>query len=323
MAFMSTPQGRPKSFSMKNYPHVEAVSHILDSKGCAHAIVNTQNLEPEGIRRRYADNLMMTLGAGRIDIGDVQAVWWRLKPTSMPTDSVRDLYDHYFLNREWNHFFDFLFDEREILQINRRGTASYSGNKHVQLCVAMECGFAVPRTLITNDADQVLAFMSEFGGKHYIFKTLNPYMPPTGEITFTSLVDEHTLEMRRAELALAPGIFQEFVEKAFELRVTVVGEEVFAARIKSNFSAECQIDWRRDQLNDIFDCWEAGDDLREKLLNVHRRLGLIFAAYDIVVDKAGNHVFLEANPTGQWLFIENRLGFPIASRIADALATSG
>ena len=309
-------------FGQRADPHVEIVSRILDSKDCEHAVVDTLNIEAEGIRKTGAANVTMTLGPGRIDLGNVRAVWWRLKPTPMPTSSAADLYDHYFVNREWNHFFDFLFEEKDVFQINPRANANYSGNKHLQLRIATECGFAIPRTLVTNSADEALAFISQLGRKRCIYKTLSPYMPPTGKITFTTVIDKATIEMRRADLALAPGIFQEFVEKAFELRVTVVGEEMFAARVNSNYSEESRIDWRRDQVNDIFEVWEVGDSLRQKLLRVHRRLGLIFAAYDMIIDTAGNEVFLEANPSGQWLFIENKLGFPIASRIAEALATA-
>ena len=58
----------------------------------------------------------------------------------------------------------------------------------------------------------------------------------------------------------------------------------------------------------------------ERLLALHRKLGLYFAAYDFIVNEVGDPVFLDANPTGQWMWLERRLDLPISERIAAALA---
>ncbi|MDP9794725.1 D-alanine-D-alanine ligase-like ATP-grasp enzyme [Catenuloplanes nepalensis] len=46
---------------------------------------------------------------------------------------------------------------------------------------------------------------------------------------------------------------------------------------------------------------------------------LRFAALDFIVTPDGDHVFLEANPNGQWAWIEDETGLPIAAAVADAL----
>lgn len=46
---------------------------------------------------------------------------------------------------------------------------------------------------------------------------------------------------------------------------------------------------------------------------------LRFAAIDMIVTPEGDHVFLEANPNGQWAWIEDETGLPIAAAMADAL----
>ena len=51
-----------------------------------------------------------------------------------------------------------------------------------------------------------------------------------------------------------------------------------------------------------------------------RRLGLRFGAIDMVQTPSGEHVFLEINPNGQWLWIERATGLPIANAIARLLA---
>ena len=40
-------------------------------------------------------------------------------------------------------------------------------------------------------------------------------------------------------------------------------------------------------------------------------------ALDFIRTPHGAYVFLEVNPNGQWLWLEDRLGFPISQRVAD------
>ena len=48
-------------------------------------------------------------------------------------------------------------------------------------------------------------------------------------------------------------------------------------------------------------------------------LGLVFGAIDMICTPAGEHVFLEVNPGGEWGMLERDLGLPIADAIARAL----
>jgi hypothetical protein len=50
-----------------------------------------------------------------------------------------------------------------------------------------------------------------------------------------------------------------------------------------------------------------------------RAFGLNFGCFDILVTKAGEPVFLEMNPNGQWLWVENMTGLPIGQAIAHQL----
>ncbi len=50
----------------------------------------------------------------------------------------------------------------------------------------------------------------------------------------------------------------------------------------------------------------------EGMLALMRRLGLEYGAADFRATPDGEHVFLEVNPAGQFLFIENAIGLKIA-----------
>jgi hypothetical protein len=50
-----------------------------------------------------------------------------------------------------------------------------------------------------------------------------------------------------------------------------------------------------------------------------RRLGIVFGCFDIVVTPAGEHVFLEVNEMGQFLFVEHYAGIPLLDAFSSFL----
>ncbi|GAA4681671.1 hypothetical protein GCM10023324_39720 [Streptomyces youssoufiensis] len=51
-----------------------------------------------------------------------------------------------------------------------------------------------------------------------------------------------------------------------------------------------------------------------------KRFRLNFGAFDFAVTPSGDWVMFECNPSGEWSWIQNRTGLPIAAGIADLLA---
>ena len=69
----------------------------------------------------------------------------------------------------------------------------------------------------------------------------------------------------------------------------------------------------------------AEDRGNHHLLGFHiqlvEQLGLCYGAIDMVVTPDGRYVFLEINPNGQYLWIEEETGLPISDAICDLLMT--
>lgn len=121
-------------------------------------------------------------------------------------------------------------------------------------------------------------------------------------------------------LPAAPVIVQEYVSKKLELRITVVGSHVFPCAIYSQEGAEAsRVDWRNDTDALRHEAYALPAEVEEKCLALIRRLGLQFGAIDMIVTPQNEYMFLENNANGQWLWVRNKAGLPIAEALANLL----
>jgi len=115
-------------------------------------------------------------------------------------------------------------------------------------------------------------------------------------------------------------VFQEYIPKALELRISIVGHQVFAAAIYSQMTERTKHDWRRYDLEKTpHAVYILPAGVERACIDIVQHYGLAFAAIDMVVTPQGDFVFLELNPNGQWLWIERLTGQPISDAIADML----
>lgn len=84
-------------------------------------------------------------------------------------------------------------------------------------------------------------------------------------------------------------------------------------------SEAAHVDWRSDYHSISYSVIETPCSVSSGVAMLLDSLGLRFAALDFIVDPEGQWWFLECNPNGQWAWIEEETGFPIASALADAL----
>ncbi len=195
-------------------------------------------------------------------------------------------------------------------------------HKELQIRRAVDLGLHVPNTLFTNDPDEVRRFFREHDGQ-VITKMQSSfaiYRSGEEQVVFTNAMSEDDLEGLE-NIRYAPMIFQSLVPKAFELRATVVGKQVFTASIDSQRAKATTIDWRRDGVGLIED-WQPYDlpkPIEARLLALTEMFGLNYAAADFIVTEDGRHVFLEINAGGEWFWLQRQPGLPIAEAIADTL----
>ncbi|HYP28509.1 MAG TPA: MvdC family ATP-grasp ribosomal peptide maturase [Blastocatellia bacterium] len=272
-------------------------------------------LEPDGL-----GHFISYLGE-ELDSGRVRAVWAR-KMWSPRMDESLDPQYHQMCMRESSvmlrGFLDGLFDVRWVNHPDRDHEAE---NKLRQLRLARDAGLSIPRTLNTNDPARVREFFDEVGGS-MVAKLLRPLSTSMGAapyFVYTSEVREEDLD-DAGLLRHCPMLFQEKIEKEFELRVAYVDGEFFAGAIDAKDSGKGQVDWRLSEPGECL--WTRGEvpsGVAAALRALMSRLGLVYGAIDLIMTPRGEHVFLEVNPGGEWGMLERDLDLPISDAIARAL----
>jgi len=140
--------------------------------------------------------------------------------------------------------------------------------------------------------------------------------PEGNRAIFTSIVGPGDIEDLDG-LALAPTTFQAFVDKVSDIRVTVIAGEVFAAEILSQEDKSSQVDWRAtDDPHLAHRIHKLPNEIADLCRRLVINLGLSFGAIDLALKSDGSYIFLEINPNGEWVWLEDQLGFPISDRIA-------
>lgn len=221
---------------------------------------------------------------------------------------------------EWGAIARTIWNAMHDRWLNSPFTILRAEDKPRQLALARRVGLTLPATLITNDFDEALHFQTD---RTCIAKPIRHALieqdDGDGRLIYTSDIDR-LCEADRAAFSHVPIILQEKIEKLEDIRVTIVGKAVFAVAIESQTHVETRTDWRRGSRTDLKHTpFELPSDIAARCLELMKVLGLRFAAIDFVRDRAGELVFLEANPNGQWAWVEQVTGIPICAAIVDVL----
>lgn len=270
-----------------------------------------------------------TVKGRRIDLDDVSAVWYRRLASPRLDEQISDAEARRFALGESRAFLRGLWN---ILQdrfwMNALTANEVAGSKPLQLAVAQNVGLTIPRTLITNKPSDVAAFVQRSEGP-VIYKPLESFATdpsPDGAIpakcVYTNIITSSHLNSFGAQVRLSPCLFQEYVPKQVELRITIIGDEFLTAAIDSQASEKSRVDWRRYDLERTpYQPYQLSEVNKQKLSALMKELGLVYGAIDCVVRPDGEMVFLEVNPGGQWLWIEELTQLPIGLTIARFLAS--
>ena len=212
--------------------------------------------------------------------------------------------------------------EYKLFSLNSYSMNRRSSIKEDQLRVAAELGMRIPDTCITNDTERAKLFIKKHPNG-VVTKMQHPFSvikEGVENVVYTNEVSEDDFGKMEG-LGLCPMKFQEKIEKQLELRITIVGEEVFSAALDSQVNEGGKVDWRKVGLETVKN-WvpcEIPDDLKEKLLALHRFFNLNYGAADVILTPENEYVFLETNPGGEFFWLDRLIDFKISNQIAKVL----
>jgi hypothetical protein len=275
---------------------------LWGTPGLAGDSTATLEMDGEGVR--------WTVGKHRFGPGDFDTVWLRrLSNIGIPGWVAET--DRRYAVVENHRFFHALWTalSPDIRWIHSPAVMARGSNKIEQLLAARKHGLRHPATLMGNDPDAIRSFVArgDAAGSGAIYKAFGSMGWIDGDQTvgaFTQrLRPEHLVD--DDVLAVTPGIYQERVPKAYELRVTFFGSRVHTVRIDSQSHATGIEDWRNmSGLHAHLVPHVLPADIESRCRLVMSDLGLETACFDFIVTPSGEHVFLELNQQGQFLWIE-------------------
>jgi len=259
------------------------------------------------------------------DLDALTGVWYR-RPTGFAFDDRMGEAELQFARNEAMLGVGGILRSTDCLWMNRPDLDSVAELKPYQLALATRLGIRVPRTLITNDPDEVSALLRDSHGP-VVYKALTggvfhyPGAFPSGLLT--SVVGaEITEHLSRVTHTMCQ--FQEYVEKDHEVRLTVIGNTYVPVRIRSQDSETTSVDWRGNTGPMLYGDYEPiPEDLVKRVQLLLEELGIVYAAVDFIVTPEGEYVFLECNPNGQFMWMQHELGIRFDQLVADTLTAGG
>ncbi len=336
-------------------PNVDAVISILEKRHIHWFRFNTETFPLVSriqLRCDTSGDYFSTISVDNkyVDTREVTAVWNRRVGGFVLPEGLSEQ-DKGFVRSECVALVSSVYTSLTCPWVNPVYSEHMSGPKSYQLVVATELGISVPRTLVTNDPSAAIDFFDH--NPKTLFKVVSGVSQITEPIfsqqlqttysdkfalspepanqrrssrrtVFSRILTPERLE-KVASIAGCPVVFQQYVEKSLELRITIVGNDIFAAEIHSQELEETKVDFRRmdfapgHRTVPTHRVHILPSDIATKLLLLMKRLDLVFGCVDMILTPEGDYVFLEVNPSGQWNWIEVLTGMKITEALVDVL----
>lgn len=284
----------------------DLTNHFVPSDHiCGNSVLNWSNVEEGNFECRLPVKDGLALDVSKLDV-----VWWRRvgSPQKIPSSITDEAHLDVIQNDCRAALSGLLLNEFRGTWINHPIKTALAENKLVQLRAAQRAGFRVPRTLVSQDPTSIRHFCEWLDYK-VIVKALRGTRKTrmfTGMVTPAHLACEDSI-------ALCPAIYQEHIPGEQHVRAHVFGDDIHSAEIKSQ-----DLDWRAN-LNVPVTAAELAEDVKTRLRNVLKLLGLKMGVVDLKLTPEGEAVWFEINPQGQFLFVEGLSGLDLTSAFADFL----
>lgn len=303
-------------------PHIKGIQNELELLNEEYFLVDSLTIQDSIIVEKEKNKFVAHLQVNDtiIDLENIKSVW---NSNALRIVNEEDIVEESkeFVNKEWTEGIMSMWNTVNGIWVNHPLAISAIGNRVKQLQIASEIGFKIPQTIVTNNSEKMRKFFDECN-KEMICKTLASSQGlPSGKMIFSHKISKKDLEHSK-ELQYAPVMFQEYIPKKTEYRVTIIGDTIHSAEIHSQESEKTKYDWRNydDFSKTPYIESELPEEISEKLLKTMKEFNLNFGACDLIRTPEDEFVFLEINPNGRWWWVQELTKMKIAKSIAQFLS---
>jgi glutathione synthase/RimK-type ligase-like ATP-grasp enzyme len=310
----------------------EQFSNMAEIMLCADKIPYFRlNLDLESVKNTvincYNNDIEINQFGNKLCLSEVKFVWLKVRKLIVSHKEEKvfggfsDEVNFKLWRDEWNitimQIISFL-EKSNVKWFDTPISLSNAGLKNQQIKSAKEITLSIPKTLISNDKYLIADFLNsnkenivKLSTQPVFFFEDDIYFVYTNKITIGDLNDFDNC-------VNSPMIFQEYIEKQYEVRYTFVNSKHFVCKIESQISEKSKIDWRRyDIKNTPYIEIEPPEEIYDKVNLYMKCLQLNYGTLDFIVDNDNKWWFLEINPVGQYGWIEQLTGMPITQAIVD------
>ena len=309
----------------KDYYTIDIVQQSLEQAGIPTFRLNSDefaiNYRLKYIFRDDVQQVVLEHNGRAIDASAISGVWYR-KLWKLQTPADLDPGYHDVFIKEYQTYLQLFFNQLgHVPWMNDLQTDHIVGHdKLMQLSAARSAGLRVPDTVFTNDPAPIKELFERCEGNMVVklHGALSKSME--GNTPFFPTTRLSAKDMQRLdELAYCPMIFQEYIPKAYELRIVYVDGDFFTGKIPHE---QDTTDWRALKGGNIeWQPYQLPEDVEENITRMMHNLGLTFGAIDMIRQPDGEYIFLEVNPQGEWGMLQKYLSYPIGETIAQKLIT--
>ena len=180
----------------------------------------------------------------------------------------------------------------------------------------------VPESIITNSILELKKFINNY--EVIITKSIAEmpmFMGKQNIKYLTSVIDKNNINNVFTEGFFYPSLFQEKIEKKYEIRTFYLDNEFYSMAIFSQENNRTKIDYRNYDTKkpNRFVPYNLPRDIEEKLRELVNYYKLSTCSIDIIKALNDKYYFLEINPVGQFGMVSYPCNYNLEEKIADYL----
>lgn len=312
-------------------PHVRRPMEALRERG--HNITLIDYKKPVPVSLLYDESHEVRLSVGG-EIVPPPILFWNRTKLRRGSDQYFDDYlegetpaetrrRHAIAADLWSNFYRCAARVGNSKLVNAQQAVTEFWYKPFQHKIAARCGLNVPPSIVTSSKKDILDFLDIHG--EVIVKSASTTLIPDlegdeGRVMMTmQLTRDDIVAGIEGTMAEGPYFLQKKIDKAYELRIFVVGDKVNAFRIDSQSRELTQTDWRFGSGVLEFPPTTVSEGIRSSLVKLLKDVGLTYGSIDMIADRDGVHWYLECNPDGQWEFLES-MDTNLSAQLAEHLS---